>query len=93
MQFLSMFAVFFVVWWITLFTVLPIGLRTQDEDGNVALGTVGSAPAKFRPFRVLLLNTVVALIVCFAWFGLSWLFDFSLDDLPQIMPDFRSGHS
>ena len=31
MSILSFFAVYFVIWWITLFAVLPIGMRTQAE--------------------------------------------------------------
>ncbi|MFN6985499.1 MAG: DUF1467 family protein, partial [Rhizobium oryzihabitans] len=39
MPLLSVFAIYFIVWWTVLFVVLPIGLRTQAEDGDVALGT------------------------------------------------------
>ena len=35
---------FFISWWFFLFLVLPFGLRTQDEDEDVTLGTVASAP-------------------------------------------------
>ena len=37
--------VFAVVWFLTLFVVLPIGLRTQDEAGRIEPGTPASAPA------------------------------------------------
>ena len=47
-QILASLAVYFVVWWITLFAVLPFGLRTQAEDKHVILGTVESAPTKFH---------------------------------------------
>ncbi|MGG2477915.1 DUF1467 family protein, partial [Rhizobium sp. BR5] len=46
MPLLSVFAVYFIVWWTVLFIVLPIGLRTQDDEGDVALGTVASAPSR-----------------------------------------------
>jgi predicted secreted protein len=39
------FAVYFLIWWVTLFVVLPFGLRTQEEDNNVTLGTTSSAPS------------------------------------------------
>lgn len=42
------FAVYFIIWWMTLFAVLPIGLRTQADDNDVVLGTVPSAPTRFR---------------------------------------------
>lgn len=44
MNWISFTAMYFVVWWITLFAVLPFGLKTQEEDENVTLGTVASAP-------------------------------------------------
>lgn len=56
-------AIYIFIWWITLFAVLPFGVRTQDEEGNVVPGTPGSAPAKQRMLRVFLINTVVATIV------------------------------
>jgi predicted secreted protein len=38
-------ALYFVVWWITLFAVLPFGARSQHEAGSVAAGTDPGAPA------------------------------------------------
>lgn len=35
MQIFSYFAVYFIVWWMTLFAVLPFGLRTQAEAEEV----------------------------------------------------------
>ena len=62
-------AVFFLVWWVILFAVLPFGVRTQADAGDIVPGTPESAPAKFRIRRVLLINTCVACVV----FGLIWL--------------------
>ena len=38
-------AVFFTIWWIVLFAVLPFGIRRQDEDGPIAKGTDPGAPS------------------------------------------------
>ena len=38
-------ALFFVIWWITLFAVLPFGIRSQIEAGEVSAGTDPGAPA------------------------------------------------
>jgi predicted secreted protein len=38
-------ALFFVIWWILLFAVLPFGVRPQIEDGEVGAGTDPGAPA------------------------------------------------
>jgi predicted secreted protein len=86
MQYLSTVAIYFVVWWITLFIVLPIGLRTQSEDGDVAIGTVASAPSRFKGGQIVLLTTLISAVICGLWYGLSWWFGFSMDDLPRIIP-------
>ena len=56
-------AIYIFIWWITLFAVLPFGVRTQGEEGNVVPGTPESAPAKPRILRIFLVNTLVATIV------------------------------
>ena len=53
-------AIYFFIWWITLFAVLPFGVRTQQEEGSVVPGTPESAPAKPRLLRVAIINTIVA---------------------------------
>ena len=47
-------AVYFVIWWTVLFAVLPIGVRTQGEDGVIVPGTPESAPTAPRLLRVVL---------------------------------------
>lgn len=86
MPWLSTFAVFFIVWWTVLFIVLPVGLRTQYEDGDVALGTDASAPSGFRGARIVLWTTIISIAICGIWYAGTWYFGFSLDDLPRIIP-------
>jgi predicted secreted protein len=88
MAFLSGFAVYFIIWWLTLFIILPIGLRTQEDEGVVVPGTVESAPARFRGGRVLLATTLVAGLIYGAWHFASAYLGFSLGSLPNIVPDF-----
>lgn len=59
----SAVAVFFVIWWTALFVVLPIGIRSQAEEGSVARGTDPGAPARPRLLRIVILNTVLSAIV------------------------------
>lgn len=69
-------ALYFMIWWLTLFTVLPFGVRTQGEAGDVVDGTPESAPQKPRLLRTMLINTVVAAFVfAFVWVALEqdWL--------------------
>jgi predicted secreted protein len=63
--------IYICIWWMTLFAVLPFGVRTQDEDGSVVPGTPGSAPAKMKLLRLLLINTAVAAL-CFAVFYVGY---------------------
>ncbi len=38
-------AIYFIIWWMVLFAVLPWGVRGQHESGAVAPGTDPGAPA------------------------------------------------
>ncbi|MFD1744016.1 DUF1467 family protein [Rhizobium helianthi] len=87
-QILSAFAVYFIIWWTVLFIVLPIGLRTQADEKDVVLGTVESAPAKFRGGRVVLLTSIFSALIYAAWYVSSTYFGFSMNSLPRIVPDF-----
>ncbi len=85
----SYFAVYFVVWWMTLFAVLPFGLKTQAEAEEVVLGTVESAPARFRGGRVVLMTTIVSALIYGGWYILSARMGLGIDAIPQFMPDFK----
>ncbi|UDF29923.1 UNVERIFIED_ORG: DUF1467 family protein [Roseateles sp. XES5] len=89
MQLFSYFAVYFIVWWMTLFAVLPFGLKTQAEAEEVVPGTVESAPARFRGGRIVAMTTVVSAIVYGAWYILSVRLGYGIDAIPQFMPDFK----
>ena len=53
-------AIYVVIWWTVLFAILPIGVRTQGEDGAIVPGTPESAPTRPRLLRVVLLTTLVS---------------------------------
>jgi predicted secreted protein len=54
-------AIFFMIWWVVLFAVLPWGVRRQHEGGEVAPGTDPGAPAVPNLRRKLLWTTLVSL--------------------------------
>jgi len=62
-------AIYFLIWWITLFAVLPFGVHRQDEDGAIAPGTDPGAPAIPRLRLKLLATTAVASVI----FGICYL--------------------
>lgn len=53
-------AIYFLIWWIALFAVLPFGVRNQEEIGRVSRGTDPGAPAIPRIAAKLLWTTVIA---------------------------------
>lgn len=56
-------AVYFVLWWVVLFAVLPWGVRSQEESGVVAPGTDPGAPSLPRLGRKLVWTTLVSAVV------------------------------
>jgi predicted secreted protein len=56
-------AAFFLIWWVTLFVVLPWGVRSQHESGEMTPGTDPGAPTSFRLGRKLLWTTVTAAVI------------------------------
>jgi predicted secreted protein len=53
-------AIFFLIWWVVLFAVLPWGVRSQSERGEVAPGTDPGAPAVLHLGRKLVWTTLVS---------------------------------
>ena len=65
-------AVFLIIWWVVLFAVLPFGIRSQHEVGEVQEGTDPGAPAVARLGLRLLWTTIVASVV-FAVFAIIYI--------------------
>ena len=56
-------AVFFLIWWVVLFAVLPWGVRSQHEAGEMAPGTDPGAPTVFHLGRKLAWTTAVSFVI------------------------------
>ena len=56
-------AIFFLIWWVVLFAVLPWGIRSQHEGGEIAPGTDPGAPAIPRLGQKLLWTTLVSIVI------------------------------
>ena len=81
-------AIYFICWWIVFFVVLPFGVRTQDDVGEVAPGSVESAPHTPNLLPKILITTVVAtglfsVIYLVMAYGLL-----TLDDIP-FLPNYE----
>lgn len=88
MTIISGLAVYFIIWWLTLFVVLPWGARSPHEAGEAPVGgNAPSAPIDARMGLKLIATTLLAT----AFFGLFyWLVPaghLSLDDI-WFLPNF-----
>lgn len=83
MQWTSIVAIYFLVWVMTAFVMLPFGVRTHDELGIEKVpGQADSAPANFQPGRLALRATVIAAVLTalyIANYELSWITAEDLD--------------
>jgi len=78
-------AIYFIIWWVVLFAVLPWGVRSQHESGDIAPGTEPGAPSVHLVWKKLLWTTIIAGIVYAACYGLyrfnlvpiDWLIEIS----------------
>ena len=59
----SAMVLFAVVWFMVMFIVLPIGRRTQGDEGKVVPGTQAGAPANFNLRRTVVIVTAISLVV------------------------------
>jgi predicted secreted protein len=90
MTWVSVAALYFILWWIVLFATLPFGLKTQDDDEDVTLGTVSSAPKGPHMLRAFVRTTIVSALILGGFYGLTKGLGLGIDDIPKIVPDFKS---
>jgi predicted secreted protein len=63
-------AIYFVIWWVVLFTVLPFGVRNASESGEeVEAGNDPGAPTAPALKAKLVWTTIVATVV----FAICWV--------------------
>ena len=81
-------ATYFIIWWIVLFAMLPIGVRTQDEEGEVSPGTTESAPRYPNLLPKMVATTLVSTIVFAGVYAIVVHHLIALDDIP-FLPRFE----
>ncbi len=62
-------ALYFIIWWTVLFVTLPIGVRSQVEDGPVVPGTEPGAPTRPNLKKKALWTTLIAAVL----FGIVYM--------------------
>lgn len=86
MNWISFAAMYFVFWWLTLFAILPFGLKTQDDDGDVTPGTEASAPRGPHMLRAMLWTTLITALVMAVFYGVTRGLGFTFNDIPNFLP-------
>lgn len=89
MQWTSIVAIYVLFLALSLFLVLPFGVQTHDEAGIEKIpGQADSAPANFRPGRIILRAAILATVLFalyYANYVNGWISarDLNLFDAPQ----------
>lgn len=65
MGWLTLAAIYFTVWWVVLFAVLPVGVKPQEDPEP---GTVASAPARPMLARKFLWTSIISAVIV----GAGW---------------------
>jgi predicted secreted protein len=89
MSWISIAAIYFIIWWLVLFATLPFSLKTQDDEGETVLGTVSSAPQGPHMLRAMLRTTVVSLLIFGALYVLTRVVGLGIDDIPRFIPEYN----
>jgi predicted secreted protein len=74
-------AIYFVLWWLCFFVVLPFGANSQHEIGEVTPGTDAGAPYKLYVLRRVVATSLLAAIIfagVYLYFG---VYGKTLEDL------------
>jgi predicted secreted protein len=75
-------AIYFLIWWVVLFAVLPWGVRAQGEGG--APGTDPGAPVITNLKAKLAWTTIVTTVIFTAFWGIYTRRLVSLEDLATL---------
>ena len=87
MEWTSILAVYFLIWVMSAFMLLPFGVKTADEVGVEKVpGQAESAPINFRPKRILMRATVIAVVLTTIFvlnFEYGWISASDIDIFPE----------
>ena len=59
-EFLKGFLIYIIIWWIVVFTILPIGIRKQDE---VEKGHAEGAPQNPQILKKFIITSLIAFVL------------------------------
>ena len=83
MNLASAIAIYFIIWWLVLFLVLPFGIRNAHDTGEaVEEGNEPGAPVRPRLLQKALITTLLATVVFVIFYFAQTRGVLSLDSLP-----------
>jgi predicted secreted protein len=77
----TILAIYFLIWWTVLFAVLPWGITSQHEAGEITPGTDPGAPTVTGFKSKLIWTTIVATVVFAVFYGIYISHSVTLEDL------------
>lgn len=76
-------AIYLIIWWLVLFAMLPIGVRTSEEVGEKASpGFAESAPHRPRLVPKMIATTVISAVIFAGVYAIIVHKVIRLDDIP-----------
>ncbi|MDJ0977803.1 MAG: DUF1467 family protein [Erythrobacter sp.] len=86
MEWTSILAIYFLIWVLSAFVLLPFGVKTADEAGVAKVpGQADSAPANFRPGPLIIRATIIAALLTTIYalnYEYGWITVENIDVLP-----------
>ena len=87
MAWTSILAIYFLIWVMTAFVMLPFGVRTSEEAGeDLVPGQAESAPARFLAGKLVKRATIVAALLTTLYvlnYEYGWITVEDIDILPD----------
>ena len=84
MSVMSAIALYGILWFLTMFIVLPIRLKTQGDAGQVVPGTHASAPADIQMWAKMKLVTLIAAVAFVVVATIIWSEIITFDMIERI---------
>jgi len=81
----SLFVTYLLIWWITLFVILPLGIRGQAEAGDIVEGSEPGAPVNSNIKSKFKLTTIVATIIWIFVCAIIWSGVISWDQMAELL--------
>ena len=86
MSWMSAIVLYCSIWAVVFFMVLPLGITSQAEAGEVDPGTPASAPTDAMIARKMLITSAIAAVLFAGVFVVVRFHLFTLEDIPFLTP-------